>query len=240
VAASHRARSRCIDRLRPASHNGAIVAAPSPHCSIGVRRSSSCDAARDRTVKESPVVPILSLWLPILLSGVAVFIVSSIIHMVLRYHRTDFSKFPDEDAARAAFAKQNLAPGQYMMPCSHDPKAMKDPAFLRKFEEGPNAIVTVMPKGPMRLGPRLLQWFLLSIGIAVFAAYVAGRTMEPGATALHVFRMTAAIAWLGYAGGLVWTGIWKGVPWSKVWKDVFDGLVYGVVTGACFAALWPR
>jgi len=33
------------------------------------------------------MVPIMSLWLPILLSAVFVFIASSIIHMVLGYHK---------------------------------------------------------------------------------------------------------------------------------------------------------
>jgi len=36
------------------------------------------------------MVPIMALWLPILLSAVFVFIISSIIHMVLKYHQNDF------------------------------------------------------------------------------------------------------------------------------------------------------
>ena len=45
------------------------------------------------------MVSIFSLWLPILLSGVMVFILSSIIHMVLGYHRNDFKGLPDEAGA---------------------------------------------------------------------------------------------------------------------------------------------
>ena len=36
------------------------------------------------------MVSALSLWLPILLSAVFVFIVSSVIHMLLTYHRRNF------------------------------------------------------------------------------------------------------------------------------------------------------
>jgi len=38
------------------------------------------------------MVPMLSLWLPILLSAFVVFVVSSIIHTVLGYHASDFEK----------------------------------------------------------------------------------------------------------------------------------------------------
>ena len=37
-----------------------------------------------------------SLWTPVLLSGVIVFVASSIIHMGLKYHQTDFVKVPAE------------------------------------------------------------------------------------------------------------------------------------------------
>ena len=62
------------------------------------------------------MVTLPALWLPILLSAVAVFIASSIIHMVLQYHNTDFRKLPDEEAARRAVAALKLAPGDYSMP----------------------------------------------------------------------------------------------------------------------------
>ena len=42
------------------------------------------------------MVTVPALWLPILLSGVLVFVVSSIIHMVLSYHAGDSRAVPDE------------------------------------------------------------------------------------------------------------------------------------------------
>ena len=48
------------------------------------------------------MVTLPSLWLPILLSGVLVFVGSSVIHMFLRYHRNDFRQLPDEDAVMDA------------------------------------------------------------------------------------------------------------------------------------------
>ena len=63
------------------------------------------------------MVPIASLWLPILLSAVAVFIVSSVIHMFLGYHSADYKKVPAEDELMAAVRKFDIPPGDYMVPC---------------------------------------------------------------------------------------------------------------------------
>ena len=48
------------------------------------------------------MVGVLALWLPILVAAVLVFVASSIIHMFLPYHRTDYGKVPDEDAVMDA------------------------------------------------------------------------------------------------------------------------------------------
>jgi hypothetical protein len=160
--------------------------------------------------------------------------------MALKYHKKDFLPLPDEEAARSALGRQNLAPGQYAIPCPGSMKQMQDPEWMRKYTEGPVAYLTVFPKGPMRIGPRLVQWFVFSIGIAVFVAYMLSRTLPHGAPYAQVFRIAATATWLGYGGALVWSGIWKGVPWSKVGIDVFDGLVYALLTAGAFAGFWPR
>ena len=43
------------------------------------------------------MVPIMSLWIPILLSAVFVFVASAILHMVLPVHKTDWKKVERED-----------------------------------------------------------------------------------------------------------------------------------------------
>ena len=40
------------------------------------------------------MVPLAALWLPILLSAVIVFVVSSLIHMVLPWHENDYVRVP--------------------------------------------------------------------------------------------------------------------------------------------------
>ncbi len=43
------------------------------------------------------MVALQALWLPILLSSIIVFVVSSIIHMLLPWHKSDYARVPDED-----------------------------------------------------------------------------------------------------------------------------------------------
>ena len=51
------------------------------------------------------MIPITSLWLPILVSAIFVFIASTVIHMVLKYHDRDFKKVPAEDEVMTALRK---------------------------------------------------------------------------------------------------------------------------------------
>ena len=186
------------------------------------------------------MVTIGALWLPILLSAVLVFVVSTIIHMVLKYHSWDYIKIPNEDAVRAAIRSASPEPRQYLIPYIGDYKELKTPEVMQKFIEGPVAVVTIRKSGAPSMGPNLVQWFVFSLFISFFAAYIASRTLAPGTDYLHVFRLVGAVAFLGYAGGMIPPSIWMGKPWSITLKEVLDGLVYGMVTAGAFGWLWPH
>jgi hypothetical protein len=185
------------------------------------------------------VVPILSLWLPIVLAAILVFVVSSIIHMVLGFHKSDFGKVPAEDEVREALGRFDLPPGEYVIPRAGSMEEMKSEAYLEKTKQGPNAFLTVVPKGPPTMGASLFLWFLYSILVGVFAAYVAGRALGPGAHYLAVFRFVGAAAFLSYAMALPQNSIWYRRKWSTTVKSMIDGLVYALLTAGCFGWLWP-
>jgi hypothetical protein len=186
------------------------------------------------------MVPILSLWLPILLSAVLVFIVSSIIHMVLPYHRNDFGKLPRESEVMDALRPFGIPPGEYMMPRAGSMKEMSEPAFIEKRNQGPVALMTVMACGDSSMGKSLVLWFLYSVVVSVFAAYVAGRALGPGADYLAVFRFAGVTAFAGYALALWQNTIWYKRAWATTAKSTFDGLVYALFTAGAFGWLWPR
>jgi hypothetical protein len=185
------------------------------------------------------MVSIPSLWLPILLSAVTVFIASSVIHMFLGYHAADYKKVPAEDEFMAAVRKLDIPPGDYMVPCPTSHAAFKDPAFREKFKAGPRAMMTVIG-GDMGMGKQLVQWFLYSVVIGITAAYISGRALGPGAHYLAVFRFAGATAFYGYSLALCQASIWYKKSWGTTLRSMFDGLVYGLVTAGFFGWLWPR
>ncbi|RMD92338.1 MAG: hypothetical protein D6813_06070 [Calditrichaeota bacterium] len=185
------------------------------------------------------MVSIISLWLPILLSAVMVFIISSFIHMVLPYHRTDFRKVESEDEVMEALRKFNIPPGDYVIPCAGTPQEMKNPEFIEKMTKGPVVFMTVIKSGPPSMTGNLIQWFIYSILVGIFAAYIAGRALGPGAPYLEVFRFAGTTAFIGYSLALLQNSIWYKRNWAATLKSVFDGLIYGLFTAGTFGWLWP-
>ncbi len=186
------------------------------------------------------MVAITALWLPILLSAVIVFIASSIIHMVLTYHRTDYGKLPNENRVLDALRGENLAPGPYLFPHAGTMKNMGTPEMQEKYKRGPVGLLTVLPSGAPTMTKSLVQWFVFSVVVGVFVAYVAGRTLGPGAGYLPVFRVAGTVAFLTYAGSRAVDSIWAGLPWSNTVKNTVDGIVYGLLTAGVFGWLWPE
>lgn len=185
------------------------------------------------------MVSLAALWLPILLSAVIVFVASSIMHMVLPYHRSDYGQLPDEDKVLAALRGVGAKPGFYVFPyCTH--KDMKSPALIEKQKQGPVGFMTVIPSGPPAMPKFLGQWFGFCLIIGFFVAYLAAHTVAFGANYRAVFRVVGTAAFLAYGLGNLSNGIWKGQPWSVTIKEVFDGLVFGLLTGGTFGWLWPR
>jgi hypothetical protein len=185
------------------------------------------------------MISIASLWLPILLSAVFVFIASSIIHMMLGYHGTDYKKFPDEGAAADALRKLNIPAGQYSLPHASGMKEMNSPEFQEKVKKGPGAMLTIWPGGSASMAANLIQWFIYSVLVGIFAAYVASRALDVGAHYLSVFRFVGVTAFACYAIGGWSETIWYKRPVSVSIKNTFDGLVYALLTAGTFGWLWP-
>jgi hypothetical protein len=185
------------------------------------------------------MVSIVSLWLPILLSAVFVFALSSVIHMFLTYHRSDVAAVPQEDQVMNALRGFSIPPGDYVMPHAGSTAAMKSPEFQEKLTKGPVAVITVLPSGPMNMGKSLALWFLYCVVVSVFAAYVTSRAVNPAAPYLSVFRFAGVTAFAGYGLALLQNSIWWSRKWSATLKSVFDALLYSLVTAGTFGWLWP-
>ncbi len=179
------------------------------------------------------------LWIPIVLSAVFVFVVSSVIHMVLPIHKGDYKKMKNEDAVLQSLRSGGVEPGQYMFPCAGSMKEMGSPEMVQKVQKGPVGWLTVVPPGGFNIGKSLVWWFVYCLVVGVLVAYVGWHGLEPGAAYLRVFQLTGTAAVLGYAVGYLHESIWKGGRWSTTSKFVLDGIVYGLVTAGTFGWLWP-
>jgi hypothetical protein len=186
------------------------------------------------------MVGLSALWLPILLSAVIVFVVSSVIHMALSWHKNDYAKVPNEDQVMAALRPFAMPSGDYMMPRPASTQELGSPEFAEKLKQGPVMFFTVMPNRLMPMAKNLVLWFLYSAVVAFFAAYVAGRALPAGAPYLRVFQLVGVTAFIGYSVALWQMSIWYRRAWSTTIKATVDGLIYALLTAGTFGWLWPH
>lgn len=186
------------------------------------------------------MVSLMQLWLPILLSGAFVFIASSLIHMLLKWHNADYHGFANEDEVLAAVRRGNPAPGIYFVPHCNDMKQMAEPAMQAKYKEGPILKVVLRAGMAPSMGKPLAQWFVYCLIVSLFCAYLGASVLPAGTPYLHVFQVIGTAAFMAYAFAAIPHGIWWGNPWNAVAKDLLDGLIYGLITAGTFGWLWPH
>ena len=186
------------------------------------------------------MIPLTSLWLPILVSAVGVFFASFIMHMVLTYHRSDYRPLANEEPVTDALRNCGVTPGPvYFFPfCSFE--EMKSPAVIEKFKRGPVGFITILPNGAPGMGKNLISWFLYCFVISLFAAYLSSRLLAPATAFIQVFRVIGTVAFLGYGAAHAQESIWGGRSWVVTFKHIFDSVVFALLSGAVFAWLWPK
>ena len=181
-----------------------------------------------------------ALWLPILLSTVAVFIASSIIHMTPLWHKTDYPRLPNEDRVLDALRPIGIPPGDYMMPRPANSAEMRSAEFKEKLKRGPAVLMTVMPPWSGSMVGNLSQWFVYCLVVNLFAAYLAGAALPHGAAFTQICRFAGTAAFMGYTFALWQMSIWYRRAWNMTLKSTFDGVIYAAVTCAVLGWLWPK
>jgi hypothetical protein len=181
-----------------------------------------------------------ALWLPILLSAVFVFIVSSIIHMTPLWHKNDFPAMPNQDRVSSALRSLAIPPGEYMLPRANDMKEMRTPEFKEKFKAGPVVFMTIIANPRMSMARPLTLWFIFILVVNFLVAYVASRALAPGADQAMVFWVVGTTTFIGHAAALWPMSIWYGRALSTAIKSTIDGLIFAAVTAGTFLWLWPR
>jgi hypothetical protein len=178
---------------------------------------------------------LMSLWLPIIVSGIALFFASWAAWMLLPHHKPEWQGISNEAAFLQSLRSMNLPAGQYMFPYSCKPEDWKSEEFQRRREAGPTGTLTVWKKPP-NMGVNMLCTVLFFTIANLVIGYLAGIALPPGTDFLTVFRFVGTAGILTYGTANILNGIWFG---RKMAADIADGIAYGIITGLIFASLWP-
>ena len=184
-------------------------------------------------------ITLLQLWMPIVLGTFLAWIASALIHVVAKYHNSDYQQLSNEDEVLTAVRNASPNLGIHMLPYCKDMSDMNKPEVQEKYIKGPVAILTVFPNGlpnMAKLMPQQIGFFLLG---CFLIAYCATQVLVAGAEYMVVFRFVASVGFLAFGWAQVPMSIWYGHPWSTTAKYLFDALIYGLIVAGTFAWLWP-
>lgn len=181
---------------------------------------------------------LVALWIPILASAAAVWVASALMWMVMPHHRKDMRKLPDEDAFMAQVRAAGILPGGYAFPHCPSHADGQKPEFKRKWEEGPAGYLSVW--GKMNMGKNMGLTFLVYLVAGLLIAYLGWSALpHDGAGFGQVMQVIGTAGVLAYCTAFLPNAIWFQMPRNALLSNLFDGLVYGLITGAIFGALWP-
>ena len=175
-----------------------------------------------------------NLWLPVVLSAVALFFASFLSWMIVQLHKQDWIKLKNEDEFLAAARQVGLTRGSYMFPSCNTPEEMKSETFKKKWEAGPCGIITVFPKVNMLW--KLALTFVYFLVVSFCLAYLATIALTPATSFIDVFRFFATAALLTFLSAIVQHAIWFH---CRIVGHVIESVVYAIITASIFATFWP-
>lgn len=203
---------------------------------------------------------LLPLWLPIVLSAAAVWIVSLVLSMALPHHKRDWIELPEslagggagsggsEDGFMAYLRASGIKPGNYLFPDFRDPKSMKSEKVQKALNEGPVGHLSLWPT-PLTMGGKIAGTFVVYLVASALIGYLTRVALQAGqgaasslppASFAKVFQVAATGGVLAYCFSFIPSALWWGAYKRTIVANVVDGIVYAAITGAIFAWRWPR
>lgn len=184
-------------------------------------------------------INLLQLWLPIILGTGLAWIASGLIHMLIKYHNSDYQQLSNETEVMSAVQSGSPNLGIHSFPYCSDMSEMGKPEVQEKFSRGPVGLLIVFPNGMPKMGKLMAQQISFFLFGCIFIAYSATLVLGPGAEYMVVFRFVLTVGFLTFGWAVIPLSIWFGHPWSTTAKYLLDALIYGLVVAGSFAWLWP-
>jgi len=204
-----------------------------------------------------------NLWLPILLSGVAVWFASALAWMAIGHHKKDRDPIPGasgphggEQELMDTITRLNLAPGNYGFPdfnqLDHLPRKERMEKLKALYDRRPYGTLRVW--GEMNMGVNMLLTFLFYLFTSAVIAYLGWATLPHGAMhydaaknvsatyfpTANVFQVIGTASILAYCFASFPGDVWFQKKKRAMLMDAIDGLIFGLITAAIFAYFWPR
>lgn len=183
-------------------------------------------------------VSLPELWLPIVVATIAVFFLSMLAWTVAPHHKPEARPLNSEPALFSLISSQGVKPGSYYFPFC-DASEMKTNEGKRRYAEGPWGRLVLYPKRPS-MGASMLGSLALYFAVSVAIAYLGSLTIGAGADFARVMRVLGLAGVLAYTAAVMPQIIWFDRRWKVFFAHLFDGVLYGLATGAAFALLWPN
>lgn len=177
---------------------------------------------------------VVDFWLPILLSGLATHIYSTLAWIVLPHHKPDWNKLPVEDEFQQLIAANSVPAGQYLVPYAEHPNDQQSEVDQQK--QGKCVGTVILWSGPVNMGVAIAKTLSYFFVVALAIAHLCTLALRPGTEPLKVFEFVVVSSLLAHVAGQ-----FPGVFWfrQRVTMDTVDKILFAVITAAIFAALWP-
>lgn len=208
-------------------------------------RTRSGDNVSHLSLEAIRMSSIIPLGLPIVLSAIAVFLVSMFKRQLMPWYRGHLRSLPNE--AAVADALRGTEAGEYRIPFAGTIADVRSADFHERIARGPVALVSVWP-GAAQLPFRRTAgtFFGVQLGYLLLISWLAGHTAHDAlglhgehTTTWHIAHTVGLTAFAGYGFGLSQLSL-LGVRGWRTWLAGFvEALVYAAITAAIFVWLWP-
>lgn len=183
----------------------------------------------------SPDLRVFDLWLPIVASGIATHVLSTLAWTVLPHHKPEWRHLPQEDQLHSLLTDKTVPPGQYIFPYAGDYQKVNTDEYRRK-QEACSGMLIIWPT-PTNMGKAIGLTLITFLIIAFVIGYLASLALPRGAEFQKVLQFVTTAGLLAHVSAKFPFVFWFR---RKIAMDVIDGVVFALATGLTFAALWPH
>lgn len=177
---------------------------------------------------------VFELWKPILATGIATHVWSTLAWTALPHHKPEWTRVPAEDELQELIVHKQVPPGQYMFPFAEGGKDAATEEFQQKNAKCRGMLIVWADS--LSMGKAIVQtlcWFIL---VAFTIGYLASLALVPGAPFGKVVQFVATAGLLAHVAAHFPHVFWFR---RKMAMEVLDGVVQATLTGLIFAWLWP-